>query len=82
MTKFNTQDEMKAVIDEGIDLLESLDIDKEKDGYTLIRTFDSGQAIIIRAVEEDGRTIKVEVSDAVVVLQSKKGTLDIYTGGE
>ncbi|WAX12395.1 hypothetical protein EC55P1_00003 [Enterococcus phage EC55P1] len=77
--EYSVNDEMNDLIATALPALEELEIDHKEDEYTIVQPYDDGNAIIVRVVEEEGgRTIKVEVSDTVVVLPAKDGVLDVF----
>ena len=77
--EYSVNDEMNDLITTALPVLEELEIDPKEDEYTIIQPYGDGNAIIIRVVDdEDGRTIKAEVSDTVVVLPAKDGVLDVF----
>lgn len=77
--EYSVNEEMNDLITAAKPVLDELEIDHKEDEYTIIQPYGDGNAIIIRVVDdEDGRTIKVEVSDSVVVLPAKDGVLDVF----
>lgn len=77
--EYSFETEMNDLITNAKPILDELEIDHKEDEYTIVQPYGDGNAIIIRVVEdEDGRTIKVEVSDSVVVLPAKDGVLDVF----
>lgn len=77
--KYDTNKEINETADAAKPILEELEIDLKEDEYVIVQPYGDGNAIILRVVEEeDGRTIKVEVSDSVVVLPAKDGLLDVF----
>lgn len=78
--EYSVNTETNDTFDAAKPFLTELGIDIKEDEYTVVQPYEDGNAIIIRVVEEeDGRTIKVEVSDSVVVLPAKDGVLDVFT---
>lgn len=77
--EYSVNEEMNDLITRALPVFEELEIDHKEDEYTIVQPYGDGNAIIIRVVEdEDGRTIKVEVSDSVIVLPAKDGVLDVF----
>lgn len=62
--------------------LNQLGIDIKTDEYIIVQPFDDGHGIIISLVEEEERTIKVQVIDTLVVLPKKDGLLDVFVNEE
>lgn len=77
--EYSVNTEANETFDAAKPFLAELGIDLKEDEYVIVQPYEDGNAIIIRVVEEeDGRTIKVEVSDSVVVLPTKDGVLDVF----
>lgn len=77
--EYDVNTEANAAFDAAKPFLEELEIDLKEDEYTIVQPYQDGNAIIIRVAEEEsGRTIKVEISDSVVVLPKKDGALDCF----
>lgn len=77
--EYSVNTETNETFDAAKPFLAELGIDIKEGEYVIVQPYGDGNAIIIRVVEEeDGRTIKVEVSDSVVVLPAKDGVLDVF----
>lgn len=77
--KLDTKKEIGAVFENSKEELEKLNINLIEDEFTVIQPFDDGNAIICEVVEEDdGRTVKQKITDTVIILPKKTGTLDVF----
>lgn len=79
MEKINTQQAIEQVGTDGIIKAEQYGIDVANDEFKIVQAFDEGNAIVLSVVKEDGeRTVKYEVTDTVIILEKKQGTLDVF----
>lgn len=81
-SKFNYNDELQTIYSNIEELSKEHQFNPQEDEFTIVQAYNNGQAILIKAINEEERRIKVEISDTVFVLQQKQGTLDIYSGDE
>ncbi|MFX3656389.1 MazG-like family protein [Streptococcus suis] len=81
-SKFNYNDELQTIYSNIEELSKEHQFNPQEDEFTIVQPYNNGQAILIKAINEEERRIKVEISDTVFVLQQKQGTLDIYSGDE
>ncbi|MCH4169543.1 MAG: 2-hydroxyacyl-CoA dehydratase [Streptococcaceae bacterium] len=82
--KLDTQEMVNRTLKRGIAQAQSLGIDANEDDYTICQPFSNGHNIIVRIVTEDSgdRTIKVDVSDGLILLPEIEGTLDVFKDSE
>lgn len=79
MEKINTQQAIEQVGTDGIIKAEQYGINVTNDEFKIVQPFDEGNAIVLSVVKEDGeRTVKYEVTDTVIILEKKQGTLDVF----
>lgn len=74
----DTNEEIGMMYPTAQPLLDALDLNIEKDEFTIIQCFDDGHAIIIEVVNDDTRDVKITIMDTVLMLPKKHGTLDVF----
>lgn len=83
MTKtLETLEELTNIHKEVKKLGEKFGFDIKNDEFTVIQPYDDNQAIVFDLSEDNGREVRVNISDNVYVLPKKSGTLDVFEKGE
>lgn len=76
---YEVKEELASILKDASEKLIEFEIHHKEDEFTIVQPYNDGNAIILRCFEdEDGRMLKVEVSDTVVVLPQKDGLLDVF----
>lgn len=77
--KVNTSEAMVEAFNKGAELADELFGDIAEAEFKIVQPFDDGNAVII-SVEGEGeeRSIKYDVSDSVIVLEKREGTLNVF----
>lgn len=75
----DTQEAIKAIGQAAIEGAKAHGINVKEDEFTAVQPYTDTQAILFRVVDdEDGRSMKVDVRDAVFILPRINKHLDIY----
>lgn len=80
--KLDVNKEVNEAFENAKRYLDQLGIDIKTDEYVIVQQFDDGHGIIISLVEEEERTVKVQVMDTIVALPKKDGLLDVFVNEE
>ncbi|MDQ8673483.1 2-hydroxyacyl-CoA dehydratase [Enterococcus faecalis] len=80
MKKIDTQEAIASTLKKGMEIAKRSGINVSEDEFTVIQPFDDLNAVMV-TVEKDtegARSVKVKVTDAVVILERQEGILDVF----